>query len=135
MLRREAPEGETMKISLPHYRFLGIMLGVTFVFVYLLMGGPLSNPSVVQLDFSMYPEDFEGLEVEIDGKVVGKLQKYGQRSVSGFEVDEGIHLVRVVSTELDCPPMKVKVGESEKVRLMLDYGSSRNGRTIITMLR
>ena len=127
-----------MQIDLRSVRVIGIMAGVITLLLYLVLGGSLSNPSVIQIDFAMYPEDFEGLDVEIDGKVVGKLQKYGQRMVSGFEVDKGVHLVRIDSPDVGCPPIKVTVDESEKVRLMLDYGSivNENGRstTIITAL-
>ena len=58
-----------MKISLPHVRVMGIILGITVVFLFLLMGGSMGNPCIIQIDFSMYPEEFEGLEVEIDGEI------------------------------------------------------------------
>lgn len=128
-----------MKISLPHVRVMGIILGITVVFLFLMMGGSLSTPCIIQIDFSMYPEEFEGLDVQIDGEIVGKLQKYGQRSVSGFEVNKGIHFVRIVSPELECPPQKVTVDDGEKIRFILDFGSYVDDRgrtqTIIALMR
>jgi hypothetical protein len=91
---------------------------------------------VIQIDFGMYPEVFEGAEVEIDGKVVGTLERTGQATRAGFKVKEGKHVVRVLHAELGSQEMQVEVRPGEKVRVMLDmvehYDSrTRTGATVI----
>lgn len=128
-----------MQLNALHIRGGLIVAGVVLLGLFVAMGGSLGGERIIQLDFGMYPEIFEGSEVEIDGKVVGQLQRYGQATRSGFEVKKGRHTVRVIHPELDCDPIKVNVeGAGEKARLLLDLQerydkSTRESRTVITL--
>ena len=104
-----------------HLRFGLLAAGAVLLAIFLLAGGSLGSPEIIQLDFSMYPEVFEGCDVEIDGRVVGRLERYGQAMRSGFEVNEGQHVVRVLHDEFGSQPIEVDITSTgQKVRLMLD---------------
>ena len=70
---------------------------------------------IVQIHFGMAPEVLAGAEVVIDGEVVGVLEQFGNRFVSGFPVDEGDH-----TAELRLPGC-----ESEQARFTSGFGGTR----------
>lgn len=70
---------------------------------------------VVQIEFGMAPEVLAGAEVVIDGEVVGMLKRHGNRTVSGFPVEEGDH-----TAELRLPGC-----ESERARFTSGFGGAR----------
>ena len=72
-----------------------MLAGVLAAILYFAMGGRLGPQAVVQIEFGMYPEVFQGMTVEIDGKPVGHLRPLGSASRNGFVVKEGHHTVRV----------------------------------------
>ena len=110
-----------MQLNALHMRFGLIGAGVIVLAIYLLSGRTLGQPEVVQLDFGMYPEVFEGAGVEIDGKVVGKLEGTGEIMRAGFKVSRGKHVVRVLHPKYESERMEVDVSKpGQKVRLMLD---------------
>jgi len=110
-----------MQLNALHMRLGAMAGGILLVTFFIVSGGTLGDRPVIQLDFSMYPEEFEGLPVEIDGKVVGKLQRYGQAMRSGFEVRKGRHTVRVVHPEFDCEPLALELDKpGEKARILID---------------
>ena len=73
--------------------------------------GP-THPALV-VDYGNAPEEFEGTDLEIDGKLVGKLKRDGQRPRTSFAVDAGDHAVRVAAQKYDSRPdvFTVKPGE------------------------
>ena len=88
----------------------------------LMMGD--DRPHVV-IEFGADPGQFEGLEVELDGKVVGTLKKLGAVTRTGFAVDKGEHTVRVRSPRFSCQPVKVNAQlKLQKIYLMLEYAES-----------
>jgi hypothetical protein len=104
-----------------HLRFGAMAAGVLLVGGYLLFGGTTGGEMIIQLDYSMYPEVFEGAEVEIDGNVVGELRRHGQITRSGFEVGKGSHTVRVLHPEFRCEPARIAMEmPGQKARFMLD---------------
>ena len=109
-----------MFLNALHIRFAAIGAGVVVLGLFLLMGGSLGNPEIVQLDFGMYPELLEGCRVEIDGRVVGTLERTGQSTRAGFEVDEGRHVIRVLHPEMGSEEIEVQLAKGEKARLLLD---------------
>ena len=70
---------------------------------------------IVQIQFGMNPEVLAGAEVVIDGEVVGVLKRHGNRTVSGFPVEEGDH-----TAELRLPGC-----ESERARFTSGFGGAR----------
>ena len=75
----------------------------------------------ISIEFGMYPEMFEGLDVRIDGEVAGKLVKTGQATRVSFPVTPGMHEVTVDHPEIECQPRRVDAQlRGQKVRLMLE---------------
>ena len=110
-----------MQLNMMHLRIASMVGGVLLVGFFLLSGGSFGGETIIQLDFGMYPELFEGAKVEIDGKIVGELKSYGQANRSGFEVSKGEHTIRIVHPEIDCMPTKVVLDKAgQKARFMLD---------------
>ena len=125
-----------MAMNALHMRFAAIAGGILLLGFFILSGGSLGSPEVIQIDFGMYPEVFEGAEVEIDGKVVGTLERTAQATRTGFKVKEGKHVVRVLHAELGSQEMRVEVWKGEKVRVMLEMveyydRETRTGATVI----
>ncbi len=118
-----------MFLNALHIRFALIGSSVVLVVVYLMFGGSLGSPEIVQIDFGMYPDLFEGCEVEIDGKIVGKLEGTGQVTRSGFKVEQGRHVIRVLHDEVGSQEIVVEVAKGEKVRVMLEMVDSYDSKS------
>jgi hypothetical protein len=75
----------------------------------------------ISIEFGMYPEMFEGLDVQIDGRVVGQLKKTGQHTRCSFPADPGLHEIYVDHPEIECVPARAELqGPGHKVRFLLD---------------
>ena len=82
----------------------------------------LDDSPKVAIEFGADPEHFLGLPVEIDGKVVGKLEKIGALTRRAFPVTKGEHSVRVVDAGMECKPVTVKAElKMQKIMLLLEY--------------
>lgn len=69
------------------------------------------NPGqVIQIEFGVDPEVFTGAEVVVDGQVVGTLERLGNRTLNGFEVDEGLREVALRKGGFTSAPTMVDVG-------------------------
>jgi len=112
-----------------HMRFAAAGAGVVVLVLFLLMGGSFGQREVIQLDYSMYPEMLEGAQVEIDGKVVGALERTGQTTRAGFKVKKGRHVVRVLHPEFPAEDIEIEVRPGEKVRVLLDMVERYDGDT------
>jgi len=103
---------------------LGLMVAGALLFgFYLLNGGSfvLGSKSVILIEFGMYPDEFEGLEVLIDGESAGTLRRFGNAFKTGFEVEDGDHVVEVKHPEIPCRPVKVTSGYGgHRVMLIMD---------------
>jgi len=125
-----------MQLNLTNMRFGAIAAGVVLVAMYWMCGGYFGTEQVIQIEFGMYAEEFEGLEVEIDGDVVGKLKMHGQATRSGFSVSEGTHRICVRHPDLPCTPAIVDTElAGQKVLLLLDieenFSGTRSSPTLI----
>jgi hypothetical protein len=81
--------------------------------------------SHVVIEFGAYPDEFIGMDVEVDGKVVGKLKQMGEITRSGFPLDKGQHTVRVVSPRFNSEPRQVNAEfKTQKIMLILEIGES-----------
>ena len=76
------------------------IVGLGLVLAWLWMSGGTRH--LIQIDYSWAKQELDSAEVEINGEVVGILQRYGRSNfVTGFEVEPG---ERVVSVSIDgCP--------------------------------
>ncbi len=87
------------------------MLGFGMTLAWVWMSGRMSY--TVQIDYSWVRELLDSAEVEIDGEVVGILQRYGRSSfVTGFRVEAGEHVVRVLFDDCLSVPDTVHLGGS-----------------------
>lgn len=112
-----------MKLNALHMRFGAMAAGI----LILILGGRVMFPSSdarVLIEFGADADTFEGLPVEIDGKVVGNLQRTGQVTRMAFPVKGGDHTVRVVHPKMECAAARVAVKPSGKVHLMLEVGDA-----------
>jgi hypothetical protein len=96
-------------------------------------GGP---QQWISIEFGLYPEEFEGLPVLIDGEQVGTLDVTGRATRIAFPVEMGEHEVRIEHPELPCRPAVVNVRlKGEKIRLMADLADfHEDGRIVPTIV-
>ena len=86
----------------------------------------------MMIEFGMYPEEFIGCDVEIDGKVVGKLEMFGPATRTAFGVKDGKHTIRVIHPEFICDAETITSGAGgSSVMLILDFMGERDGQPVI----
>ena len=73
------------------------------------VAGGRGGGHVIQIQFGMAPE-LEGATVLIDQEAAGTLAKRGARTLAGFRVDEGEHLVQVGMEGCPGEPARVTIG-------------------------
>lgn len=112
-----------------HMRIAAIAAGIVLFAVFALCGGLRERPAgVIQVDFARDPDLVRGLQVEIDGQVVGKLEMVGREAVNGFGVGYGTHEVRLLHPAIGCRPATVEIEHpGQHVRLMLEIGDWGDG--------
>jgi hypothetical protein len=121
-----------MKLNVFHVRAAMAIAGVMLMVAYLASGGSFGSKSTVLIEFGMYPREFQGCEVEIDGKVVGRLTMFGQASRTAFSVKDGKHVLRVLSPEWESQAFEFEAGAGARdVHLILDFVGERNGKPLI----
>ncbi len=99
-----------------------VVAGLAVLGGFLAAGGRFGPRSTIVIEYGMYPRDFAGLEVEIDGEVAGVLKGFGAATRTAFEVEDGRHVVTVRHPELECRPRTVTSGAGGRsVVLILDY--------------
>jgi hypothetical protein len=120
-----------MQLNLPRLR-LGMAGAAVFLFIaYKLMGGAFTPQQGILIEFGSDPDRFAGLDVEVDGQVVGKLEKLGAQTRTGLVIPAGTHTVKVRDPQLRCAPASVDIqSNGMKVMLLLEYEESadRSGR-------
>jgi hypothetical protein len=118
-----------MQLNALHMRFAAIAAGlVIFVLVGLAGGRPDPAAGYVLIDFSSGPDIFRGLEVEIDGEVVGTLESVGGTHRNAFGVKRGTHEVRVLHPAIGCRTATVELEHpTQRLPLMLQIGDMGDG--------
>jgi hypothetical protein len=124
----------TMRLDAIRIRVMMMSAGLLTVLIFLIASGRIGGRphGMIAIEWGAYPEAFAGLDVEVDGQVVGKLTYLGARAASGFEVAEGPHEVRVVGPKWRSVPRKVEVRRDHTSRFMLDVQESvgADGQTL-----
>jgi hypothetical protein len=54
-------------------RAVWAIAGLVVMIGYLATGGSFGSRNTILIEFGMYPEDFAGMQVEIDGEIAGTL--------------------------------------------------------------
>ena len=104
-----------------------IAAGVLLTGAYLIFGGrPLLGADTgVLIEFGADPDRFAGMDVEVDGRIVGKLEQFGQTTRTAFPLPAGEHTVRVVHSDFNSIPAKVSCDTPGiKPMLILNYADS-----------
>jgi hypothetical protein len=87
-------------------------------------GSAIFGPQTgISIEWGVEP-DLVGSTVEVDGKPVGKLEKFGQATHTGFPVGTGKHTVRVVTEMFECRPFEVTLKRGERLHLCSTSRSS-----------
>ena len=87
------------------------VVGAGLVFAWVVMSGRTSH--LIQIDFTWGQGFLDSAQVEIDGEVVGLLVPYAEGSyVTGFRVEPGEHVVRILREGCEAVPETVSLGGS-----------------------
>ncbi len=99
--------------------------GIVTTLIYLAMGGRFGpgNKGAIQIEYGMYPDEFQGAEVVIDGAVAGMLKPFGSATRTGFEVEQGEHVVTIRHPRFDSRERRVEIKPGRGVLLILNIGS------------
>lgn len=108
--------------------------GAVFALMYLLASG--RGPGyLIQIDYTWAASFLDSAEVEIDGEVAGILQPYGRsQRVTGFEVEPGQHVVRVLREGCESKPDTVLLS-STGTRLAVLMADVDDGSRCRVLLR
>jgi hypothetical protein len=88
------------------------LVGLGLVFAWVVMSGRTSH--IVQIDYTWGRSFLDSAQVEIDGQVVGVLDSYVEGSyVTGFRVEPGEHVVRVLREGCEGVPETVRLGGAD----------------------
>jgi hypothetical protein len=105
--------------------------GILTTLIYVALGGRFGPGSkgAIQIEYGMYPEEFSGAEVLIDGEVAGTLKPFGSATRTGFEIERGEHAVRIRHPRFPSMERKVQVEAGSGVLLILNItsGMASNG--------
>ena len=108
------------------------LVGVGLVLAWVWMSG--STTHLIQIDYTWGGTFLDSARVEIDGKVAGILQRYGRSNrVTGFEVEPGVHVVRVLRDGCEGVPDTVALGgeNGRRATFMADVDDGFRCRVIL----
>lgn len=84
-----------------------------------------STQARILIEFGSDPDNFAGLDVEIDGRVVGQLERIGQATRTAFPVEPGTHQVRVTGPAFDSAPTPIEAPHSGmSTMVLLEYSDA-----------
>jgi hypothetical protein len=114
------------------WRAAAIFVGSGLVLAWVWMAGGTTH--IIQIDFRWGGDFLQGSEVEIDGEIVGTLQPYGRSNpVTGFEVEPGEHVVRVLKDGCEGTPKTVSIGgdDGRMLTFMADVEDGYDCRVLL----
>ena len=89
-----------------------LVVGAGLVMAWVWMTGGTTH--VLQIDYTWGGPFLDSAQVELDGQVVGVLQRYGRSNwVTGFEVEPGEHVVRVLREGCEATPKTFQIGRDD----------------------
>ena len=113
-------------------RAVWAIAGLVVMIGYLATGGSFGSRNTILIEFGMYPEDFAGMQVEIDGEIAGTLTQYGQATRNAFSVKDGTHRVALRDPRFASHVETVTLGEETgQVMLIADFIGERDGKPVI----
>lgn len=94
------------------------------------MCGLFASKQAIVIDYAMLGEEAIGAEVFIDDELVGELEFIQPSFRTGFEVEEGAHVVRIVHPAYGCEPIRVETqGSRSSLLLRLDIAEYYDAKT------
>ncbi len=94
------------------WRAATLLVGLGLVLAWVTLSGRTSH--TIQIDYQWAVEPLDSAEVQIDGEVVGILQRYGRSNfVTGFRVEPGPHVVQVLLDDCESELQTVVLGGSD----------------------
>ncbi len=111
----------------------GLVVALAFVFT----GGLSTAEARVAIEFGIEPELFEGLEVEIDGEIAGRLESTGRVTRRAFSLELGEHVIRIVHPEMRSEPRRVDLAlRNQTLHLLADIEehASAGGRSEMVLV-
>lgn len=108
------------------------LVGFALVFAYFAFSGRPGH--TIQIDYQWAREVLDSADVEIDGVVVGILQRYGNNNfVTGFGVEPGEHDIRVLLDDCESVPERVILGgmDGRFATLMADVDDGLSCRVLL----
>jgi len=110
-----------------------LLVGAGMVFAWVSLTGRTSY--TVQIDWGWGRGVLDSARVEIDGEVVGVLQPYGRGNyVTGFRVEAGTHVIRVLHDDCVAVPDTVELGPAG-ARIAVRMADFEDGYTCRVLLR
>ena len=110
-----------------------MLVGAGLVMAWVVMSGGTRH--IVQIDYTWGGPFLDSAQVEIDGQIAGVLQRYGRSNyVTGFEVEPGEHVVRVLRDGCEGTPKTVRLG-GEDGRLATFMADVEDGYDCRVLLR
>ena len=110
-----------------------LVVGLGLVLAWVRMSGRTSH--MIQVDWTWGQTVLQGAAVEINDSIVGTLEPYGRGNfVTGFRVEPGEHVVRVLFDDCVGVPDTVRLG-GEKGRLAVFVADWEDGYTCRVVLR
>jgi len=103
--------------------------GILTLVIYLAMGGRLgpSKDGVVMIEFGMYPDEFTGAVVQVDGQPLGELKPISAQYRNAFRIKPGVHELGLETRRAmkGRYPFEIKTGQT--VMLILNFGETVGG--------
>ncbi len=98
-----------MTLHILHWRLGALVGGLVLMGGFFLFTGTLipGTESGVIINFGTYPELFEGQEVLVDGRVAGRLERFGQSPRKGFALRKGAHTIEIRHPLFSCEPLEL----------------------------
>ena len=83
--------------------------------------GLFSPKKAIVIEYGILGEDALGAEVFIDDQLAGRLEALTAATRTGFEVEEGAHVVRIEHPYYGCEPIRVETqASSSSILLRMD---------------
>ena len=123
----------TSSLRALRWRAAAGLVGTGLVIAWVVMAGGTRH--IIQIDYRWGGTFLDSAPVEFDGQIVGILQRYGRSQlVTGFEVEPGEHVVRVLREGCDGTPKTVRLGGGDG-RLATFMADVEDGYTCRVLLR
>jgi hypothetical protein len=114
------------------WRVAILVVAAALVMAWVWMTGGTTH--VMQIDYTWGGPFLDSAQVELDGQIIGVLQRYGRSNwVTGFEVEPGEHVVRILKSGCEGTPEPFTIGgdDGRLVTFMADVDDGYDCRVLL----